>query len=200
VTCRGQSVLNYGDISCVSFHATKLFNTAEGGGCVTGERALAARLRRLRFFGFDEHKDVTDIGMNAKMTEVHAALGLANLRHLDSVRANRRRKYGLYSDRLGELAYLKLQQFDSGEYNYSYMPVLFDSEMRLLKAVKALAGRNIVPRRYFCPSLNTLQQFAPIMHLPVAEKVAKCILCLPLYDSLSEKEIDIVCECISGIE
>ena len=89
---QGSSVLDRGDISAVSFHATKLFNTVEGGACVTNDDDLAERLRRMRFFGFDSRKEIVDEGMNAKMTEVSAGLGLANLKHLDQVRANRREK------------------------------------------------------------------------------------------------------------
>ena len=196
VKCMGQSVLNYGDISCVSFHATKLFNTAEGGGCVTTDPVIADRLRRLRFFGFDANKDIIDDGMNAKMTEVHAALGIANLQYIEKTITNRRNKYLYYIKKLEDLPFLTFQEFDSEAYNYSYMPVLFDSEERLLHVTKNLAECHIVPRRYFYPSLNNVDIFNCSQHLPVAERVARCILCLPLYDTLSEEHIDRICECV----
>lgn len=196
VDYRGQSLLNYGDISCLSFHATKLFNTAEGGACVTRDPALAARIRRLRFFGFDERKEVVDEGMNAKMTEVHAALGLANLRYLDRVRANRRQNYNLYVDLLRSAPFVTFQKYHPEEYNYSYLPVLFDSEERLQRVTARLASRQIVPRRYFHPALHTMPKFAPPASLPVAERVARCILCLPLYETLQPEQIEQVCSLV----
>jgi dTDP-4-amino-4,6-dideoxygalactose transaminase len=190
VECGGRPVLDYGDISCLSFHATKLFNTAEGGGCVARDPAVTARIRRLRFFGFDERKDVVDEGMNAKMTEVHAALGLANLRHLDRVRANRRQKYHHYVELLKSAPFVTFQKFDPDAYNFSYLPVLFDSEQRLLRVIELLASQQIVPRRYFHPALHTIPKFGSSARLPVAERVARCILCLPLYDTLGAEAIE----------
>ncbi len=199
VNCGGQSILNYGDISCVSFHATKLFNTCEGGACVTRDPALQARLRRLRFFGFDEAKEIVDEGMNAKMTEVTAALGLANLRHIEEVRTTRRVKYTRYQELLGGCPYLQFQKFKPDEYNFSYMPVLFDSEERLRAAEKALRADQIFPRRYFYPSLNSVRVFHPPLQMPVAERVARTILCLPLYGSLEDSDIERVCSLIRRV-
>lgn len=192
----GKSILRYGDISAASFHATKLFNTAEGGACITDDDALSERVRRMRFFGFDERKDIVDAGINAKMTEVSAALGLANLKWLDRVRQNRREKYELYRDLLSETSFLTFQKFNPDEYNYSYMPVLFDSEELLLRVTDRLVGDNIYPRRYFYPSLNTVPIFAPQDSLPVSERVARSILCLPLYDTLPNEDIERICELI----
>jgi len=183
------SVLNHGDISAFSFHATKLFNTAEGGACVTNDDALAERVKRMRFFGFDLEKEIVDEGMNAKMTEVSAGLGLANLKYLDQVRSNRREKYLLYKNILSDCEFLVFQKYNSEEYNYSYFPVLFDSEEILLKIKERLQSNNIFPQRYFYPSLNTVSVFQPQATLPVAERVAKTVLCLPLYDNLSKKSI-----------
>ncbi|MCX6907814.1 MAG: DegT/DnrJ/EryC1/StrS family aminotransferase [Verrucomicrobia bacterium] len=193
VQYQGQSVLNYGDVSCVSFHATKLFNTCEGGGCVARDAALAARLRRMRFFGFNEAKDVVDDGMNAKMTEVSAALGLANLPHLEAVKRERRAKYELYMRMLGECSFVTFQGFDPQEYNYSYMPVVFDSEDRLLRIEKALLAEKVFPRRYFHPSLNTLSIYKNSPSLAISERVARMVLCLPLYSGLAESDIEFIC-------
>lgn len=194
VNCVGQSVLNYGDVSCVSFHATKLFNTCEGGACITNNHDTAARIRRLRFFGFDEHhKDITDDGMNAKMTEISAALGLVNLKYLDSVRFNRKVKYEQYLQRLQDLPGLTFQRFNPIEYNYSYMPIKFDKEESLLLCIKRLEEKHIFPRRYFYPSLEQLQIFSPQTSLAVSDNVARTILCLPLYDTLTIEDIDRIC-------
>jgi dTDP-4-amino-4,6-dideoxygalactose transaminase len=195
----GKSILLYGDISAASFHATKLFNTAEGGACVTENDFLAERVRRMRFFGFDEQKEIVDAGMNAKMTEISAGLGLVNLNWLDTVRQNRREKYELYKDRLSEAPFLTFQKYDPDAYNYSYMPILFDSEKLLLRVMDRLVGHEIYPRRYFYPSLNTVPIFAPQDSLPVSERVARSILCLPLYDTLPDEDIERICEHIRRV-
>ena len=195
----GKSLLRYGDISCVSFHATKLFNTAEGGACVTDDDELAARIRRLRFFGFDESKEITDDGMNAKMTEVHAGLGLANLQCLDRVRENRRAKTALYTELLGKLLFVSFQKHEADEYNYSYMPVVYDSEDRVLKILERLAREKVYPRRYFHPSLHALDIFESAGQLPVAERIAETIVCMPLYDTLSEDDIRRICRLVGEV-
>jgi dTDP-4-amino-4,6-dideoxygalactose transaminase len=185
----GRSIMAQGDVSCASFHATKIFNTCEGGACVSADASLMARIRRMRFFGFDERKEIVDGGMNAKMTEVSAALGLANLPHLPAVMAERRRKYTLYQDLLAGCGFVTFQQFSPSEYNYSYMPVLFDTEARLLAAEGRLLAEGIMPRRYFYPSLHELKVFGSGSGLPHAERVARTILCLPLYTGLPEEDI-----------
>lgn len=197
VKMNGKSVLSYGDVSCTSFHATKLFNTCEGGACFTENEELAARIRRMRFFGFDEKKEIVDDGMNAKMTEISAALGLANLKHLDAVRKNRRVKYELYQQLLGDREYITFQKFDPEEYNYSYMPVLFDTEERLLQTLEKLTAKKIYPRRYFYPSLHDIEIFEKT-ELPVAESVALRIACLPLYNELSDSCIHSICNILKG--
>ena len=195
----GKSILQYGDISCVSFHATKLFNTAEGGACVTNDDDLAKRVRRMRFFGFDDRKIIIDGGMNAKMTEVNAGLGLANIKWLDRVKDNRREKYELYRSFLSELPFIKFQKYNIDEYNYSYMPVLFESEKDLVRVMERLNAYKIYPRRYFYPSLNTVPVFQPQPSLPVSEHAAQCILCLPLYDTLSFADIERICNHIGDV-
>ena len=195
VNYNGKSIMSYGDVSCTSFHATKLFNTGEGGACITNDDELAARIRRMRFFGFNKSKEIVDDGMNAKMTEINAGLGLANLRHLDSVRNNRRKKYELYQSLLAAYPYIRFQKINPEEYNYSYMPVLFDSEKTLLRIAQKLNTENVFPRRYFYPSLNETQIFDDIA-LPTSESVAKRILCLPLYDNLDEVDITKICDVI----
>ena len=154
----------------------------------------AERLRHMLFFGFDHNKHVVDQGMNAKMTEVSAGLGLANLNWLDRVRQNRRQQYQLYCSRLEHLSALTFQTYDPAAYNYSYMPVLFADEEILLQVMAQLVSHQIYPRRYFYPALNTVSIFQPQATLPIAESVSRRILCLPLYDSLSTVDIDQICE------
>jgi hypothetical protein len=195
VNYNNRPILEYGDISTVSFHATKLLNSGEGGGCVTMDNNLFERLRRLRFFGHDNvTKEIVEDGQNAKMTEVHAALGLANLLHLDTVRANRKHKYKLYQKLLGGRADLHWQKYKADEYNYSYMPLIFDSEEALLKVMEALNEANVFPRRYFYPSLNTMDKVFTYVEMPASEDIAKRIVCMPLFNDLSDKIIEAICE------
>jgi hypothetical protein len=187
---KGESLLNFGDISATSLHATKLLNTAEGGACTTRNPELDQKLKRIRFFGHNEVKDVVEDGFNGKLTEVHAALGLANLKYYDAVLADRKRKYLRYKESLSGLPGIRFQQIRNGEPNYSYFPVILDSEVQLLKTEKALAEQQIFPRRYFYPSVNTYTKIVSYQPAPVSEDIASRILCLPLYFALTDQELD----------
>lgn len=188
VNYKGQSVFNYGDISVTSFHATKMLNTAEGGGCITLDKELDEKLRRIRFFGFENHADIVEDGTNGKMTEVHAAVGLANLKCLDAALADRKRKYAMYKDALSNDPSLSFQKINGG-CNYSYFPVIFKNEETLLKVQAKLNEHHIFPRRYFYPSVNTFTKLVPYVPMPVSEDIASRILCLPLYYALSDENI-----------
>ena len=189
VNYKGQSVFNYGDISVTSFHATKMLNTAEGGGCFTLNKELDEKLRRIRFFGFENHADIIEDGTNGKMTEVHAAIGLANLKYLDAALADRKKKYAMYKDALSKDSSLSFQRINEG-CNYSYFPVIFKDEETVLKVTTALNAENIFPRRYFYPSVNTFMKLVPYASMPKSEDVASRILCLPLYKDLKMCELE----------
>lgn len=193
---RERSLLECGDISATSLHATKLLNTAEGGGCVTGDPALAEKLRRIRFFGHDHAKNVVEGGFNGKMTEIHAALGLANLKYHEAVLADRKHKYSVYRDVLKTADCLSFQILKHGEPNYSYFPVIFPSEEALLRVQEHFAGLNIFPRRYFYPSVNTYTHIVDYQPAPVSEAVSRRILCLPLYRELPENDVIMIAETI----
>ena len=145
-TYKGESVFKQGDISVTSFHATKMLNTAEGGGVFTLNKEIDEKLRRIRFFGFENHADIVEDGFNGKMTEVHAAVGLANLRYLDKALADRREKYARYKEILGQNPEIFFQKITTG-CNYSYFPAIFKNEATALKVVTALNSENIYPRR-----------------------------------------------------
>jgi dTDP-4-amino-4,6-dideoxygalactose transaminase len=196
VKVKGKSILEYGDISATSFHATKIFNTGEGGGCVTADEDLFERLRRLRFFGHNDAKDIVDEGFNGKMTEVHAALGLANLAIQDEVLKKRRAIFEQYFENLKDVDSIRFQKFDKEAYNYSYLPVVFSSEEEVLEVVSRLNKNNIFPRRYFYPSLNTLKAVAPYTPMPLSENLARRILCLPSHNRLGLENIDFICRLI----
>jgi dTDP-4-amino-4,6-dideoxygalactose transaminase len=196
---KGKSVLEYGDITATSFHATKLLNTAEGGGCITLDDDLHESLKRIRFFGHNDIKDIVQDGFNGKMTEVHAALGLANLKYMDQVLADRKIKYTLYKEKLSDIEGLSFQKIDENNNNYSYLPIILKSEETLLFLEQELNKLNIFPRRYFYPSVNTFSKILVYSEMPKSEDISKRILCLPLYFSLSIEEIEYICKNIHNI-
>ena len=194
VNIDGRSIFSYGDISTTSFHATKLLNTSEGGGIFAKDIAIDERLRELRFFGYDSAKDVVRVGTNAKMTEVNAAIGLANLKLMDEIIDDRRRKYCLYKEILSASAGLGFQKIDSS-CNCSYFPVVFKTESELLKVDAGLKRLNIFARRYFWPSVNTYKRVCPDANTCImSEDVANRILCLPLYWSLPDDDVKAIAE------
>lgn len=177
-----KSIFTYGDVSTLSFHATKLFHTGEGGLVVTNSDVTAARITALRNFGF-EGEDIAGVGVNAKNSELHAAMGLTNLNHMEDITNKRQRIYNLYKILLKPVSLHEVLYFKDITYNFSYFPVVFETEEHLLAALKMLKKENIFPRRYFYPSLNTLP-FINGASCPISESVSKRVLCLPLYPDL----------------
>lgn len=194
VNYKDKSILEYGDISILSFHATKIFNTVEGGACITESDKIADKIKKFRFFGFNNDKEIVDGGTNAKMTEVHAAMGLATLNYMDDVMKSRKKKYELYKKVLSHTECLAFQTINKESYNYSYMPILFESEEILQAVIKKLNKNNVFPRRYFYPVLNKINVISDSNEsLPVAEDISKRILCLPLYYTLEDADIEFIC-------
>lgn len=163
---------------------------------MTPDAELYQKLRRLRFFGHDDSKDIVDDGCNGKMTEIHAALGLANLVYQDDVLKKRKTIFDRYHENLKPLDYLSFQEFDETAYNYGYMPVVLDSEERLLKTLARLNEHKIYPRRYFYPSLNTMKAVMPYTPMPISEFLAQRIICLPSYNTLALETVDLISDLI----
>jgi len=199
-TYKGKCVLEFGDISATSLHATKLLNTGEGGGCVTIDQALHEKLKRIRFFGHNDEKDVVEDGFNGKMTEIHAALGLANLKYYDAVLADRKYKYDLYKEKLQGGDGLGFQTLKIGEPNYSYFPILFRSEKELLGVEEHLMQHNVYPRRYFWPSVNTYTRILECERKDVSEDIASRVLCLPLFYKEAVGDVLFISELIRNIK
>lgn len=191
VNYKKKSILKYGDISTLSFHATKIYHTVEGGAVVSNSPQLTARMARLRNFGFKTPESFDGIGINGKNSEFHAAMGLCNLRLIDQVLETRRVQFEYYISKLTNLE-VKYQKITPGtKYNYSYFPILFESEEQLLKTKNELEINWIYARRYFYPSLSTLQ-YVDKQDTPISEDIAKRILCLPIYHTLSREEQDYI--------
>ena len=195
----GKSVLQYGDISATSLHATKLLNTGEGGGCITSNVILAERLERIRFFGHNEEKDIVEDGFNGKMTEMHAALGLVNLKYFDDVLYDRKQKYYLYLNELESINEIRFQELRHGETNFSYFPIIFASEEHLKKVENALKDRNIFARRYFYPSVNIFNKIVDYYQCEISEDISRRILCLPLHYNMTINDVMFVAKTIRSI-
>lgn len=189
------SLLTFGDIATCSFHATKLYHTIEGGAVITPHAELLKRMAMMRNFGHTSLTEFGGVGINGKNSEMHAAMGLCNLKHIQRILETRRKLYERYVSQLEGLP-LTFQEIAPGaRYNYAYFPVIFESEPMLLKVSEQLNLNNVYPRRYFFPSLTEL----PYIHgqsAPICEDVSRRILCLPLYHTLSNAELDMICRFI----
>ena len=177
-TFKEQSVLSYGDISCVSTHATKVFNTAEGGGLVPNSTNDIEKIKSLRSFGFDEKRNVVTDGINAKMTEIHAALGIANLKEFRQSIKHRKNLNEVYRNELYKINNIDFQEINDGS-NCSYFPIILQDEASCLKIINILSNQNIFSRRYFYPSLNKINYISSGEKCPISESISKRILCLP---------------------
>ncbi len=184
---KGKSLLSYGDVSTLSFHATKLFHTIEGGACIVKDKEVANKLALIKKFGHigDEHYC---LGINGKQSEFHAAMGLANFVHIPEILAKRKEIIELYDEQLNKYVVRPHAQKDL-IYNYAYYPVLFKSENELLKVFENLNKHGIYPRRYFYPSLNTLSYLKNQQFCPISENISSRITCLPLFVDLNVEEV-----------
>lgn len=191
---QGKSLLSYGDITTCSFHATKLFHTIEGGACITKLKELDQKIQALKTFGIIEGVEKI-VGTNAKMTEFNAAMGLVNLKYIKEIIEERRKISELY-DSLLEGIIQRPKMIKELEYNYIYYPVIFKTEKETLQIIQKLNKEEIYPRRYFYPSLNTLEYLKNKQECSIAEDISKRILCLPLYNGLKENEVRRICDII----
>lgn len=197
-----KSVLSFGDVSTVSFHATKLFHTGEGGAVITNDDKIAVKLAQLRNFGY-EGDDILSPGINAKNSELHAAMGLSNFPYLKNIISKRKTIVNLYEHYLKNTAVSTIYVPANVTHNFSYYPVLFRSEYMMHQVRLNLKKENIFARRYFYPSLNLLQ-YLEYISCPVSESISKRILCLPLYPDLPKKIVrhisQIILRTVTGAE
>ena len=187
-----KNVANFGDITTLSFHATKLFHTIEGGALVINDEKIVQKARYLINFGIKNEEEIPHLGTNAKMNEFEAAMGLCMLDDIEEIKEKRKTVAENYKKELEGLIQFQKQNKHATK-NYSYFPVLFKNEKQLLKVQKALNGKNIFPRRYFYPSLDTLEYIQPKQECKIARDISKRILCLPIYVELERgKQAEII--------
>lgn len=207
VKYKGRGVGSFGDVSCFSFHATKVFNTIEGGAACFHDQEYGLKLYRLKNFGIRGPETVDGVGANAKMNEFCAAMGLCNLRHIDEEITKRKCVTEHYVRNLEEVDGIQLNAEQEGvEKNYAYFPVVIDERefgATRNEVFDALASQGIGARKYFYPLTNTFEcyrgQFDP-EKTPVALHVSKRVLTLPLYADLALEDVDRICEVIRGMK
>ncbi|MDE6886330.1 MAG: DegT/DnrJ/EryC1/StrS family aminotransferase [Helicobacteraceae bacterium] len=184
VKYKNKSIFEYGDISTISFHATKLFHTIEGGGIIFRDKNMYDEAKAIINFGL-KNGDVESLGINAKNSEFNAAMGLCVLDDMEFIMQDREEVWEYYYKHLKN--YFSFQKLTSNN-NFHYFPVLFDNEENMMKKVAILNQNNIFPRRYFYPSLDTLDYCKAKKYCPISFNIASRILCLPIYVGLSRKE------------
>jgi dTDP-4-amino-4,6-dideoxygalactose transaminase len=197
VEYKKKSVLNYGDISTLSFHATKVFNTVEGGAITAQDEKILEKLKLLRNHGIKSEEEVLLPGTNAKMNEFQAAMGLCNIKIIENKLKQRKELYDHYKENLASFDNIKFQKLIASKYNYSYMPVCFENIKVRDKIYSELIKDNIYSRKYFYPltvnydyfkqrGQNLVQKY----DLKVASDISDRVLCLPLYPDLGENVVD----------
>jgi len=192
VQYKGKSIGSYGDISTFSFHATKLFHTIEGGALVINDDSLVEKARYLINFGIEDEESIPELGTNAKMNEFEAAMGLCMLDEMKEVLSKRKRVYERYAKELqGVVGLLKYNR--EATKNYAYFPIILKDQQKMLRIKKALNAKDIFPRRYFYPSLDSLEYIEPKQYMPCSRDVSTRILALPMYVELEFKiQIEII--------
>jgi len=186
---QGKSIFEYGDISTCSFHATKLFHTAEGGAIFCKDDKLFHEIYYSHNFGHDGPLEYHGLGINGKISELNAAMGLAVFPYINEIIEKRKTVAEVYTHNLdkAKLAFMSIRQ--DTIWNYGYFPVLFQNEPQLLQTLQLLNEELIFPRRYFYPSLNTLH-YVKASQQKVSEEVASKIICFPIYSTITHDEVE----------
>ncbi|MBI4833061.1 MAG: DegT/DnrJ/EryC1/StrS family aminotransferase [Candidatus Lindowbacteria bacterium] len=209
VSYKGKSITQFGDVSMLSFHATKLFSSIEGGALVPKTMSQRNRVNFLKNFGIVNEETVIGPGINGKMNELQAAYGLLQLKIVDAEIANRKRLTQLYRERLKNIPGISFQdEMPFVTHNYSHFAITVDQELFGLSRdglYEKLKLFNIVPRKYFYPLCSHFACYSGLPsankeNLPVAEETAEKVLCLPLYGTLGDGPIEIICEVIREIQ
>lgn len=197
VKYKRQSIFNFGDVSTCSFHATKLFHTGEGGAIFCKDKSLFHKLFYSHNFGHNGPLDFHGVGINGKISELQSAMGLAVFPYMDYIIKERKKVVDYYNFNLNFSNTKTIKIRENTDWNFSYYPLIFESETTLLKVQEALNKEAIFPRRYFYPSLNTID-YVKGLKMPISESIASRILCLPLYVGLSNTDIKTISTIINS--
>lgn len=210
VRMNGKSILEYGDISTLSFHATKVYNTIEGGAMVMHTSEMKYDVDNLKNFGFRGETTVVAPGINSKMDEMRAAYGLLNLKQVDAAIAARKRVAERYVSALKDVKGIELFPYEispSFQWNYAYFPILVTEDYRMTRDAlyDFMKTQNVLGRRYFYPLITDFEPYkhypsAKLENLPVASRIASQVICLPMHHALSDDDIRRVLNCILKIE
>ena len=207
VKYKGKSTAAFGDVSCFSFHATKVFHSIEGGAACFRDKEFGEKLYGLKNFGIRGPEKVDAVGANAKMNEFCAAMGICNLRHVDEEIAKRGKAVARYRERLGDVDGLQLNPIQKDvKPNYAYFPVIFDEKLfgaTRNEVMEALAAHDIGARKYFYPLTNTFECFHNMFDVnetPVALHMSRHVLTLPLYADLSVEDVDRICDIVLSLK
>lgn len=200
VKVNGKSIFEYGDISTCSLHATKLYHSGEGGFVATNDKKILKKLAFIRNFGFNGPEAFSELGINGKNSEFHAAMGLANYSHIQSIHDKRKELTEFYNIKLKGLRAKRPVWNKDATLNYAYYPLVFESEELMLKCMEGLKAHEIFTRRYFYPSLANTLPYLEKKDFEVTDDIAKRIICLPLYVDLTLEEVDLICRLLLRIQ
>ena len=199
VTYNNKSVFEFGDVSTCSFHATKLFHTGEGGALFANDIELQHKLFYSHNFGHNGPLEFYGLGINAKTSELQAAMGLAVLPNIDYILSERKLVVDFYQNNIDFSKLKSIKIRENTVWNYSYYPVIFESETILLQVQDQLNKQLIFPRRYFYPSLNTIN-YTRGQSMPISENIASRIMCLPLYVGLKISELKLIVSILNQVK
>lgn len=199
VSIHGNSILNYGDISTLSFHATKTYNTVEGGALVCKEKQLYCKSEMYKNFGFESDTSIIGPGLNSKMDETRAAFGLINLKYIEEAIQKRRKVSVFYKEKFKNISGLRmLEEIENIKYNYSYFPIFIDEHLFGISRdalFEKMVTNKIISRKYFYPLISNMSYYqgfpsAQKKLLPEANKMANSVICLPIHHLLTEQDLE----------
>lgn len=197
VTYKNKSMFNYGDVSTCSFHATKLFHTGEGGALICNDETIYKEMYFRHNFGHANALEFHGLGINAKMSELQAAMGLSVLPYMETIIDERKKVVDYYNRHISDERFQKISIRPGTKWNYAYYPIVLSSEEELLNVQNNLIEQKIVVRRYFFPSLEALP-YVNSDQCPIAKDISSRVMCLPLYVGLTEANLEDIVKIINS--
>lgn len=193
VEIKGKSIFEYGDISTCSLHATKLYHTTEGGLIITKDADLLKKMSSIRNFGISGFDTFSELGINGKNSEFHAAMGIVNLKYIEAIKNKRQLIASRYDKKLKGFKHFRPEWHINSENNNAYYPIVIENEELLLKCKEVLQLNEIGTRRYFYPSLAAALPYLAPIEMPITDNMSKRVLCLPMFYDLTLEEVDHIC-------